>query len=204
MSEIVIVVVPAWLVIGLALSAVLGRRGHDGFTWFLLGAVLGPLAIALAVDSWRHAEHPAPRTLAVSTGADEGTDVDVLVGFDGSGESLAALATAVDLLGPRLGRLTLATVIPYDGGRERDREAVAALERQAERVAGRAPGTEVLRGHPAQALTTRAIEGGYELLAVGTRGSGRAHLFGSAASELARTSKVPVLLVGPGIPVGND
>jgi nucleotide-binding universal stress UspA family protein len=36
------------------------------------------------------------------------------------------------------------------------------------------------------------------VLAIGTRGHGRAHLFGSAAGELARTSRIPVLLVGDG------
>ncbi len=47
------------------------------------------------------------------------------------------------------------------------------------------------------ALRQAATEGGYELIVVGTRGKGLTnHILGSAASELARDSKIPVLLVG--------
>lgn len=163
-----------------------------------MGLMLGPLAIALAFDSWRHHEAPEPVRLAtpqVPAGSDR---VDVMVGFDGSVEARAALTGAVELLGSRLGRLTLATVIPFDGGRDAEHAAVTVLEQEAERLAWLAPGVEIVRGHPAAALSAQAAQEGYELLAIGTRGAGHARLFGSAASELARTSKVPVLLVGPG------
>ena len=190
----------AWLGIGLGLSLFLGRQGFDGFSWFVLGTMLGPFAVVLTVDALRHEGRPTPRTLAMPAApADAKTgSVDVLVGFDGSPEAQAALTAAIEMLGPRLGRLTLATVVPFDGGLEAERNAVDALDGQADRLAWLAPGLEVLRGQPGPALSTRAAEGGYELVAVGTRGAGRAHLFGSAASELARASKVPVLLVGPG------
>ena len=201
MSAIVVLLVAvAWLGIGLSLALFLGRRGYDGFSWFVLGTMLGPFAVVLAADTLRHDERPAPRTLAASAAPppDEPGGVDVLVGFDGSPESKAALTAAVELLGPRLGRVTLATVVPFDGGLEAERAAVQALDGQAERLAWLAPGLEVLHGQPGRALSERAAAGGYELVAAGTRGAGRAHLFGSAATELSRTSKVPVLLVGPG------
>ena len=204
---LIALVAAAWIGIGLTLSFVLGRRGHDGFSWFILGVVLGPLAIALAVDSWRNDERPQTRTLAMPAmpatpsapaAAPRGTGVDVLVGFDGSPESRAAVSTAVELFADRLGRLTLVTVIPYDGGRDAERDAVTALDREATRLGWLAPGLEVVHGHASQALTEATIAGGYDLLVIGTKGAGRAHLFGSAASELARNSKVPVLLVGSG------
>lgn len=194
---LVLAIASAWLAIGVVLALVLGRRGHSGFSWFVLGIMLGPLAIALAVDAWRRDEPGEARVLAPSAGAEAGA-VDVLVGFDASPESRAALDAAVELMGTRMGRLTMATVIPYDDGKDGERAAVAALEGEARRLAWLAPGLEVLRGHPATALTTRAAEDGYDIVVAGTRGSGHAHLFGSAAGELARTSKVPVLLVGPG------
>ena len=199
-ATLVLLVAVAWFGIGLGLSLFLGRRGFDGFSWFVLGTMLGPFAVVLAVDALRNEKRPEPRTLAmpaVPADAQAGS-VDVLVGYDGSPEAQAALTAAVEMLGPRLGRLTLATVVPYDGGLEAERAAVEALDDQADRLAWLAPGLEVLRGQPGPALTTLAAEGGYELVAVGTRGAGRAHLFGSAASELARSSKVPVLLVGAG------
>ena len=193
---VVPIVAAAWLGIGLVLALTLGRKGYDGFTWFVLGVVLGPLAVVLAIDSLRHPQGANPRPVAPAPEVHAG--VDVLVGFDGSAESRATVDAVVDLLGARLGRLTLATVVPYDGGQEAERSAVAALEDERGALPGLSPGLEVIHGSPATALTTYAAEGGYDLLAVGTRGTGHAHLFGSAASELARSSKVPVLLTGPG------
>jgi nucleotide-binding universal stress UspA family protein len=195
-SQFLLAVAIAWLVIGAALSLVLGRRGHSGFSWFVLGTLLGPLAIGLAISSWRSDEHPEPSVVAGPSAGIDG--VDVLAGFDGSPESRAALDTVIELLDDRLGRLTIATVVHFDGGADKERSALGALDRENERLAWLAPGLEVLKGHPATALTTRVTEDGYQLLAVGMRGHGRAYLFGSAAGELVRTSKIPVLLVGDG------
>ena len=199
MSPIVIMLVAAgWIGIGVTLAWLLGRRGHDGFSWFILGVILGPLAVALAVDSWRHDERTPSRTVVTPGTVQPDGGVDVLVGFDGSPDSRAAIGSAVELFGDRLGRLTLTTVISYDGGRDAERAALAGLDAEAERLAWLAPGLEIVRGHPSQALTAATTEGGYDVLVIGTKGAGRAHLFGSAASELARSSKVPVLLVGSG------
>jgi nucleotide-binding universal stress UspA family protein len=199
-GTVFVVVLTGWLAIGVLLSFVLGRRGHDGFAWLLLGAMLGPLAVALAVDAWRHGEELQRETVVRSPVTTDAAAVDVLIGFDGSPESRAALRSAIDLLGARLGRLTLATVIPFDGGLINERQARAALEAEAAGLAWLAPELEIVRGNPAHALDAAAIEGGYDVLAVGTMGAGRAHLFGSTASHLARHSKVPVLMTGSGDP----
>jgi nucleotide-binding universal stress UspA family protein len=90
----------------------------------------------------------------------------------------AALLTVLDLLGPQLGRLTLATVIDLDASVEHDRAKDQA------RVE----------------LRRRAVEGGHDLLAVGSRGAGLSKvLLGSTAATLAARSKIPVLLSG-GLP----
>jgi nucleotide-binding universal stress UspA family protein len=140
--------------------------------------------------------------------------VDVLVGVDGSPEAAAALATVLDLLGPRLGRLALATVTDLDASVEHDRrraQAYPELERQAERVRAwlstqpsvpggdgpRMPELLLLAGRPAEALQRLAVERGDDLLVVGTRGAGLSKvLLGSTANELAAHAKVPVLLGG--------
>ena len=49
------VVMAAWLAIGVVTGRAMGRRGHDGFTWMILGATLGPLVVALALSAWRRA-----------------------------------------------------------------------------------------------------------------------------------------------------
>lgn len=176
----------------------MGRRGHDWFSWLLVGMALGPLAIPLALNSWRNDEKFAATALDRTARAASTGTVDVLVGHDGSPEAAAVLQAAVALLGPRLGRLTLATVVPFDGGPEAAPRAQAALRRAAGLVEVPNAELEVLRGRPAEALRSRANEGGYDLLAVGTRGQGLAHkVMGSTATELARASSVPVLMVGP-------
>ena len=200
--EILVVVASIWLAIGLVLAIVMGRRGHNGFEWLVLGTVLGPLGVVLAVDAGRHHERLAPDVLASgglvagSTGSGPGP-VDVLVGFDGSPESAAAMDAVVGLLGERIGRLTVATVVPFGDVKAEERQARAGLGRLAGRIPGREPTLEVLHGHPSAALRQCAIESGYDLVVVGTRGAGITKTIqGSAASELARDCKVPVLLVG--------
>src|SRR5690348_5187902 len=99
----------------------MGRRGHDSFGWLVLGTVLGPLGVILAIAA-RSDEKLDPARLRLGPRAipASGT-IDVLVGYDGSAESLAALQTVPALLGDRLGRLTVATVVPYDQVRESER-----------------------------------------------------------------------------------
>jgi nucleotide-binding universal stress UspA family protein len=187
-----------WVAIGVILSIVMGRRGHEGFSWLLLGTILGPLAVVLAVVAGRSDERLEPAPVSVRVPATAGTGpVDVLVGYDGSSESVAAIDAVVGLLGERLGRLTVATVVPYGDLKVPERLATDRLAHLAEGPTGVLPQVEILHGHPSAALGQHAREGGYELIAVGTRGKGFSKaVMGSAASELARDSKVPVLLVG--------
>ncbi|MGH9011216.1 MAG: universal stress protein, partial [Acidimicrobiia bacterium] len=91
----------AWLAVGLMLALVMGRRGHDAFSWLILGTLFGPLGAVFAIEA-RSEEFSRPELVAPrQSGAGP---VDVLVGFDGSAESRAALAAVADLLGPRVGR----------------------------------------------------------------------------------------------------
>jgi hypothetical protein len=47
-------VMAAWLAIGVVTGRTMRRRGHDGFTWLLLGATLGPLVVPIALSTRRH------------------------------------------------------------------------------------------------------------------------------------------------------
>jgi hypothetical protein len=53
------IVMLTWLMIGLVTGSIMGRGGHDRFTWWLLGAALGPLVLPLALAVWRHGGGPA-------------------------------------------------------------------------------------------------------------------------------------------------
>lgn len=193
-GTLIIVIAAIWLSVGLTLSLVMGRRGHDAFGWLILGTLFGPLGAIFAVEA-RREEQMRPEVVAPERSHGPGP-VDVLVGMDGSPESRAALEGAVALLGPRLGRLTLATVIPYDTGVATQRTARAEIERQGAAVEA-GPELELLHGRPGAALLPSAAEGGYDLLVIGTRGAGAAKAFlGSTAVAVSESAKMPVLLIG--------
>jgi nucleotide-binding universal stress UspA family protein len=197
-TETLAILAAVWLTVGVTLAVVMGRRGHGAFEWFLLGAILGPIALPLAWTRVRDERHPQTRELA--EGVAGAGIVDVLVGIDGSRESEAALVSAVELLGPRIGRLTLASVTEFDDtsaqAQENARRAVEALERSAHSVGVPEPGMVLLTGRPSDALTRQAVEGGYQLIVVGRRGRGATKaVLGSTATRIANRTHLPVLVV---------
>lgn len=195
MEVLVVVVGVTWIVIGAALSLLMGQRGFDRFAWFVLGAVLGPLGLVLGVHSVVTETRRAPEVLAQASR--RGGPVDVLVGFDGSARSRAAVRAAADLFGPSIGRLTLARAVPHGTGSETEREARASLRAEAEALAPRQVGLELVHGRPDAALTELAASARYDVLVVGTRGAGFSNeILGSVAVQLAKHSLLPVLLVG--------
>jgi nucleotide-binding universal stress UspA family protein len=201
-----------FLCIGFVLAVVMGRLGHSAFAWGLLGVVLGPIALVVALLSVRSG-HPSWSRL-VAGGYPGSGPVDVLIGIDGSRDSAAAATAALDLLGDRVGRLALVAVTAIDdsvAGREEQARLQAELERQAQALqiaqrgraqSGRAeqtvmPALVMRSGQPAAVLDQMAVEDGYGLVVVGARGAGLATvLLGSVATRLAARASVPVLVVG--------
>lgn len=198
-ESIVLVVGGAWIVIGVTLTFVMGRRGHNAFGWAVLGALLGPFAVVLAVEAVLDEKTRSKAVLQEPVAA-EGT-VDVLVGIDGSPESTSALRAAIDILGPRLHRLTLAAVRPYDNAVGDERPLRSELDRHVDLVRrdlaryGGTCGAVLLTGRPADELAREAVEGGYDLVVIGARGRGFSKsLLGSVATELASKGKLPVFI----------
>jgi nucleotide-binding universal stress UspA family protein len=192
-----------WAAIGVVSAVVMGRRGHATFSWLIVGAFLGPLVVPLASSRTRQARQ-LPRAADVGT---RRGPVDVLVGVDGSAESLAAATIVARLLGDRVGRLTVAIVIDYDtalGGAQGPAHRAASLElsRAADAVSESVPNdvdTAMLAGKPADALVAHATAGQYDVIAVGSRGRGATKLMmGSVATRLSRGAPVPVLVVSNG------
>lgn len=201
-----------FLCIGFVLAVVMGRLGHSAFAWGLLGLVLGPIALVVALLSVRNG-HPSWSRL-VAGGYPGSGPVDVLIGIDGSRDSAAAATAALDLLGDRVGRLALVAVTAIDdsvAGREEQARLQAELERQAQALqiaqrgraqSGRAeqtvtPALVMRSGQPAAVLDQMAVEDGYGLVVVGARGAGLTTvLLGSVATRLAARASVPVLVVG--------
>jgi hypothetical protein len=145
--------------------------------------------------------------------------VDVLVGIDGSRESAAASTAALELLGDRVGRLTLVAVTEVDdsvaGHQERARLR-EELERQAEAVRAWlrerdvpaqaqkkvVPELQLMSGPPARTLDTIAAEDGYGLLVdrAGRVGNGQPveALWRLRAGDGPRATHGPRVLRGSG------
>jgi nucleotide-binding universal stress UspA family protein len=201
-TQVFLIIATLWVSIGVAASVVMGRRGHSSFTWLLLGALLGPLVVPIAIGAVR-AEKRDLRVQARPVGEGESGPgpVDVLVGIDGSVQAAAALRAAIVLLADRIGRLTIAGVIDFDvaiSSRPWDTErlAVEELNGLAASVEVPRPTTVVLVGKPSTALTKYAKDEGYGLLVVGRRGHGASKaLLGSTAMQLGHGTDVPVLVV---------
>lgn len=206
-----VIVAGVWLSTGVVLAVAMGRRGHAPFTWLVLGGALGPLAIPMALQATRDESSTSGRQ--IRAGAPGAGPLRVLVGVDGSEEAREALRTVIRILGPRLGTLTLASVIDYDTARselpwdERD-QALTELEWCAQLADGTdcpSPETVLLAGVPSEALVEHAREHGHDMLVIGTRGRGASKLvLGSVASRLARTAEVPVLLVSGPAPAARE
>ncbi|MFD1661725.1 universal stress protein [Streptomyces caeni] len=195
---LVLIAVGAWIAIGFLTAWWMARRGHRHPSWLFMGAVFGPvLALVAPMRVLRH-----PRRLArTETGPRRPGGLRVLVGVDGSAESLAALDLATGLLGPYTESLVAAEVVGYDAAEDDwDGSTVAAKSRlnsAAERSGGRVASCEVLAGPPAQALARYAHEQRIDLIIVGRHGRGLSkRLLGNVAQELVREGTVPVLVAG--------
>jgi nucleotide-binding universal stress UspA family protein len=198
-TSMLLLIAAVWMLIGITTAVVMGRRGYHAWSWLVMAAALGPLVIPLALTASRRPRTPALRIL--SAGLPGPGEVDVLVGIDGSKDAIAALHAATDLMGSRLGRLTLAGVLDRDtaetpGMWDERRRSEEALRNAVTEVSGAVPSTILLEGPPAQALMTHAVAEGYELIVIGRRGRGASTaLLGSVATTLARGSDAPVLIV---------
>ena len=197
-DTLLIVLACIWVAIGVVIAVMMGRRGFSPWSWLVVGVVLGPLAVPIAVAATRDRRPPLVRRLSEGTAGTGG--IDVLVGIDGSDASQAAARTALSILGP-VGRCTLAAVVDRDtastlGGREERERIRAALETASALVAEPQPATVMLEGKASHELARYAAEEGYAVAVVGRRGRGASKaLLGSTASSLARGSEVPVLIV---------
>lgn len=191
-----------WAIIGVVAGVIMGRRGHSWFTWDAAGTVLGPLVVPIAVSTIK-AAHAAPLVNLTHGRAGIGP-VHAIVGVDGSRESDAALNAAMNILGDRLGTLTIATVIDFDAAATEQRSEARvnaeanlnAASANAVARTGRSPNTVMLSGPPARAIADYAATVGADLVVTGSRGRGLSKaVLGSTAAQLASNTKTPVLIV---------
>ncbi|MGW5053641.1 universal stress protein [Actinokineospora sp. NPDC004072] len=182
---------------------VLGSRGLGGFSGLLLGST--------AVQVAAHAPVPvvvvreaAGETRAVARG-------DVVVGVDGSANSLDAIEFAftearrlrtgvLALMVNSRGRGPTAVLLADDEEPEQARALAEAMAGWAEKYPDVPIRRAVTRGHPARTLTELA--GDAALLVVGSRGAGgfRGMLLGSVSQGVLQHATCPVAIVRPTAP----
>ncbi|MDP8975240.1 MAG: universal stress protein [Actinomycetota bacterium] len=195
---LLVVLLVIWVSFGAVAVVILRRRGHDPFGWAIAFAVLGPLAVPLAVSADRQPP-PDPPTTA------HGGPLDVLVAHDGSPQASAALDAALALMGRGVTSLTLADVVYAEeattfSGRETVQSAQERLQGLSDRLAAATStpvDTVVLYGAPARALDHFAAHHGYALV-VAARGGGHGAsslVRRRVAQRLAASASVPVLIV---------
>ncbi|MBX7269373.1 universal stress protein [Micromonospora sp. Llam7] len=189
-----------WLAIGLGTAALfVTRGGHRSPLWYLVGGLLGPLFVPVAAERGR----ARPQIVDVRHQPAEplGNGLRVLVGVDGSPHSDRALRAVAHALTGTTSELVLVTVTSPDLTDDEARRDQARARRMIdERAAGLPAGlprptTEIVTGHPVDALLTVADDRDVDLLVVGRHGHGLGdRLLGSVAEGLTHRSARAVLL----------
>ncbi len=195
-----------WVAAGMvAVVLVLYRRGHREGSWLLLGAVLGPLILPIAVERARRSSQRLERRVEpTADGATPGRGPCVLIGVDGSLESEEAVRAAVRLVAPVAGRVLLTTVVSADAADGGADDQLASARDLLSRHRRELPGgtvaveTQIVAGQPGAALLELADAEDVDLVVVGRRGRGLSRaVLGSAAAALTTGARCPVLLAGP-------
>ncbi|MDA8047805.1 MAG: universal stress protein [Actinomycetota bacterium] len=132
----------------------------------------------------------------------EGHDHTIVVGFDGSEASVAALEWAAKEASLRKGRLCVVRAwLSAEFGTDDDLRAYTRtkVETEVQKVLGTASGVdwqaEALRGSPAKALIDHAADA--DLLVVGCRGHGgfAGLLLGSVSQQVAAHAVTPAVVI---------
>lgn len=159
MVIVIVLSVVLWSSIPPVLSRVMARRGYDGTSYLIVGALFGPLAVVFAVMEVLF-DVPEPARILHEGRTGHG-DLSVLVVL-GAEPTTSPPMTALAGLRPRLRRLGLAQVLPKGGPRADERRADQAL-REAASGLGQ-PELALLFGRPAVAIPEHAASGGYDFV----------------------------------------
>jgi len=192
-----VLVLVTWVTIGLAVALFLGRQGRRSPAWYVIGVVLGPILLPIAVEL---AQAPGTLLKRVRQDGEVGARMRVLVALDGSQESDDALADAALVLAPQGAEFILLTVLDPDLGENDPGARRTAEELLAARSSRLPPGAlpavyEVAVGQPAGVIVDRAAADAVDLIVLGRRGRGLSQrLLGSVADQVVRRSPRPVLL----------
>ena len=155
-----------WITVGLVTAVVLSRHGHDLRSNGAVGLVFGPLYIPFAMRLRK--DEKAVKPVLVTEGRRRPGPVDVLIGIQGSPDGAASALPALQLLGHRVGRVTLARVLDFESIQDDDERAAAEAELScASLFLGEyEPSLLLLPGHPLDAPREYAVAAGFDAVIV--------------------------------------
>jgi len=140
-----------WAALAATIWFVMSRRGHDGAIWALVGVVLGPLAVPVAILSARRAARRPPIVVHEGSG---GVASMVLVVDPEHPESWRPGAELVNALsgGAELVAVVSRETLDHAAREASLRRARSALAAVAAAISGSTPRQVILEGRPAAAV----------------------------------------------------
>lgn len=196
----VLFAVLVWSSIGLILALLYRRRGHNFLFYGAIGIWLGPL---IALVMWLASRQQDPDVVRVlRDGRLSNGWIDVLVGVDGSIESVESVREVVSILDRSVRRIRVVSALDAETATSpaffrNDDELEHRLRDAAARIGFPEAELALVSGRADRALVRHATEAGFDALIVAHRAHRLgAAMFGSTVQRLARDSTVP-LFIGP-------
>ena len=196
-----------WSSIGLFIALLYRRRGHNFLFYAALGLWLGPLVALVMLSASRQQDATAVRVLR--DGQPSSGWIDVLVGIDGSIESVESVRRVVSMLGRSVRRIRVVSALDAETAKSpgffrNDDELEHRLRDAASRIGYPDAGLALVSGRADRALVQHATEAGFDALIVAHRAHRLgAAMFGSAVQRLARDSAIP-LIIGPRFDIAEE
>ncbi len=199
MTELLLLIA-LWSGSGILACIIFRRHGHNLLLFAGLAVWMGPLVIYMMLYVARQEE---PMVVdVVQDGAPGAGWLDVLVGTDGSTESVTSVSAALTTLKPALGRVTITSVLDAETAHSphvfsTDEEAEQAVRDIARRADLDGAALVLLSGRADRALSAYAQSERFDAILVGHESHRLAGaLLGSTIRRLASDAPVPVI-IGP-------
>lgn len=150
----------AWIGCGPFLAWFMGKRGYEAFSWLVVGSLMGPAALAIAVTE--RVPWTQPPSELVIRGKNAGGAVNVLVLMDDA--DVVPDAWPLDRFAPNLGRLTIARIVLEGGPAEDKALATRLIEEAVERIEPYTAEGMLLFGLTSSAVAATLREGRFHVV----------------------------------------